>query len=193
MKKITVLGSHGVGKTTLCYSLCYYYKQRMSNVKLVHETARSCPFPISENSTFEAQLWNWLSHVKKELETQARGFDVCICDRSSIDPFVYLRANDIEVPQGRHLEEFALDWMNTYDTIIYIKPDPEHIFVADAIRSKDEAFRQRVQEAFDYYVDSFPEHLKEKMQIISSNEIFADVKLSRAVNKIGECLEMELV
>ena len=76
MKKITVLGSHGVGKTTFCYSLCYHYKQRKCNVKLVHETARSCPFPINENATYEAQLWNCLSHLKKELETEARGFDL---------------------------------------------------------------------------------------------------------------------
>jgi thymidylate kinase len=191
VKKITVLGSHGVGKTTFCYSLCYHYKQKFCNVKLVHETARSCPFPINENATYEAQLWNCLSHLKKELETQARGFDLCICDRSSIDPFVYLRANGIDNPGARRLELFAMDWMNSYDLIVYIKPSPGHIFEVDAIRSADEDFRCRVQDSFDFYVNNFPESLQEKIQVVHSNDIFADVKLSKAVNMVGDCLNLE--
>lgn len=191
MKKITVLGSHGVGKTTLCYSLCFLYKQLKWNVKLVHETARSCPFPINENTTFEAQLWNCLSHLKKELETKARGFDLCICDRSSIDPFVYLRANDIVHPLAQQLEEFAMAWMNSYDLIIYITPDEEQQLETDGTRSTDLEFRQRVQESFDYYVDNFPVSLKNKMQHISSSEIFSDVKVSRAVRVIGNRPELK--
>ena len=190
MKKITILGSHGVGKTTLCYSLCYYYKQCRWNVKLVHETARSCPFPISENATVDAQLWNCLSHLKKELETKARGFDLCICDRSSIDPFVYLRANGLSSAHTENLKDFAMEWLNTYDLIIYIKPNEGQIYDVDAQRSTDEDFRERVQSSFDYYVNSFPSYLKKKLQVVYSNDIFADVKLSKAVNVIGDRLEL---
>ena len=52
--KIALIGSHGVGKTTLCYDLAARLKRRDLEVHLVAEIARSCPLPINTETTLDA-------------------------------------------------------------------------------------------------------------------------------------------
>ena len=53
--KIAFIGSHGVGKTTLCYDLASRLKRQDRAVDLVKEVARRCPLPINRETTREAQ------------------------------------------------------------------------------------------------------------------------------------------
>ena len=46
--KIAFIGTHGVGKTTLCYDLAAALKKRDLTVELVREVARECPLPINQ-------------------------------------------------------------------------------------------------------------------------------------------------
>ena len=40
--KVAFIGTHGVGKTTLCYGLAARLKRRDVAVEVVHEVARRC-------------------------------------------------------------------------------------------------------------------------------------------------------
>ena len=99
--KIAFIGSHGVGKTTLCYGLAARLKARDVAVEVVHEVARRCPLPINEETSVAAQSWILHSQIAEELVAQAR-YPVVVCDRSVLDNYVYLllAAGRQEGPEG---------------------------------------------------------------------------------------------
>ena len=46
--KIAFIGTHGVGKTTLCYDVVAALKRRGVNADIVKEVARLSPLPINQ-------------------------------------------------------------------------------------------------------------------------------------------------
>jgi len=52
--KFAFIGTHGVGKTTLCFELAALLKKRDRIVEMVHEVARFCPLPINRDTTIDA-------------------------------------------------------------------------------------------------------------------------------------------
>lgn len=87
--KIAFIGSHGVGKTTLCYDLAARLKRQDRAVDLVKEVARSCPLPINRDTTLEAQAWILHSQIAHEIAAAAQN-EVVICDRSVLDNYAYM-------------------------------------------------------------------------------------------------------
>ncbi len=87
--KIAFIGTHGVGKTTLCYGLAARLKRRDVALDIVHEVARRSPLPINEETTATAQRWILLTQIAEELVACAR-YPVVLCDRSVLDNYVYL-------------------------------------------------------------------------------------------------------
>ncbi len=55
--KLALIGTHGVGKTTLVYEVCSLLKKSHHNVELVTEVARQSPFPVNAETTLGGQLW----------------------------------------------------------------------------------------------------------------------------------------
>ena len=55
--KVAFIGSHGVGRTTLCYDLASRLKRQDRAVDLVKEVARRCPLPVNRDTTLSAQAW----------------------------------------------------------------------------------------------------------------------------------------
>jgi molybdopterin-guanine dinucleotide biosynthesis protein len=53
--KVAFIGSHGVGKTTLCYDLASLLKRQGVNVDIVKEVARLSPLPINRQTSLDAQ------------------------------------------------------------------------------------------------------------------------------------------
>ena len=53
--KLAFVGTHGVGKTTLCFDLAAQLKRLDLSVDLVKEVARRWPLPINEDTTLDAQ------------------------------------------------------------------------------------------------------------------------------------------
>ena len=53
--KVALIGTHGVGKTTLCYELAARLKRRDVEVELVREVARRCPLPINRSSCVDGR------------------------------------------------------------------------------------------------------------------------------------------
>src|SRR5688572_5007446 len=109
--KIAFIGSHGVGKTTLCYGLAARLKARDVSLEMVHEVARRCPLPINEDTSLASQSWILHTQIAEEVIASAR-YPVVICDRSALDNYVYLL-----VAAGRQpaLDELVEHWMRTYD------------------------------------------------------------------------------
>jgi nicotinamide riboside kinase len=141
--KIAFIGSHGVGKTTLCYGLAARLKRRDVAVEVVHEVARRCPLPINEETSVAAQSWILHTQIAEELVAQAR-YPVVICDRSVLDNYVYLL-----LAAGRQdgPENLVDHWIQGYDLLVHVpiveQPSP------DGIRSPDPGFQRAVDERLD--------------------------------------------
>lgn len=145
--KIAFIGTHGVGKTTLCYGLAARLKERDLAVEVVHEVARRCPLPINEETSVAAQSWILHTQVTEEIVAQAR-YPVVVCDRSVLDNYVYLL-----LAAGRQpaLDLLVDGWIQGYDLLVHVpiveQPSP------DGIRSADPAFQRAVDERLEREVD----------------------------------------
>lgn len=51
--KLALIGTHGVGKTTLAYEVCSLLKRADHHVELVTEVARRSPIAANEGATLE--------------------------------------------------------------------------------------------------------------------------------------------
>jgi nicotinamide riboside kinase len=138
--KIAFIGTHGVGKTTLCYGLAARLKVRDVVLEIVHEVARRCPLPINERTSLAAQSWILHTQISDELIAAAR-HPVVICDRSVLDNYVYLLLAGGRTPAIDVLIEW---WLQTYSRLIYVPIVAAPL--ADGMRSTDLAFQQAVDE-----------------------------------------------
>lgn len=138
--KIAFIGSHGVGKTTLCYGLAARLKRRDVGVEVVHEVARRCPLPINEETSVAAQSWILHTQIAEELVAQAR-YPVVVCDRSVLDNYVYLL-----LAAGRQAgpEKLVEYWLEGYDLLVHV-PIIETLS-PDGVRSPDPGFQQAVED-----------------------------------------------
>jgi len=108
--KIAFVGTHGVGKTTLCYELAAWMKKREVRVDMVREVARRCPLPINRETTLDAQSWILHAQIAEEIQLSGEQ-DVVICDRSVIDNYAYLA---YRLPPPAILDDLVRHWMRTY-------------------------------------------------------------------------------
>jgi nicotinamide riboside kinase len=143
--KIAFIGSHGVGKTTLCFDVAARLKRLDLAVELVKEVARACPLPINRDTTVEAQAWILHSQIAEEIVAGSR-YDVVVSDRSVLDNYAYLvhRAglHPAYTPLVRH-------WMSTYD----------HVFKVPVIAPPSFDGTRDVSETFQREVDALIEEL----------------------------------
>ena len=138
--KIAFIGSHGVGKTTLCYGLAARLKAADTSLDVVGEVARRCPLPINKGTTLEAQSWILHSQIADEIVAGSR-YDVVICDRSVLDNFVYLLLSSGPQPE---MEQLVSSWTRTYNLLVHVPvlDDPR----ADGLRSTDPIFQRAVHD-----------------------------------------------
>ena len=87
--KVAFIGTHGVGKTTLCYGLAAGLKARDVTPEVVREVARRFPLPINQDTNVASQSWILHTQIAEELVAQAH-YGVVICDRSVLDNYVYM-------------------------------------------------------------------------------------------------------
>jgi nicotinamide riboside kinase len=138
--KIAFIGSHGVGKTTLCYALAARLKRSDVALEIVHEVARRSPLPINEQTTIPAQRWILLAQIAEEVVAAER-YPVVLCDRSVLDNYVYLLLAAGADPVFEPLVE---RWLASYDLLVHVPilagPSP------DGIRAADPGFQRAVEE-----------------------------------------------
>ena len=136
--KLAFIGTHGVGKTTLCYGLAARLKARDITLDVVDEVARRCPLPINRRTTIAAQAWILHTQIADELVAQDR-HEMVLCDRSALDNYVYLLLAAGHQPM---LEGLLDGWMRTYDLLVQV-PIVEDLR-SDGLRSTDPAFQAEV-------------------------------------------------
>lgn len=146
--KLALIGTHGVGKTTLAYDVCALLKKAGQNVELVTEVARRCPFPVNQATSLESQLWILHTQIASELEAAQRAPYV-LCDRSVLDNYCYLVNKCGRQPE---LERWLVRWLETYGLLAGIPLVRESIYsegfrqpaLNDHFRATDRAFQQRI-------------------------------------------------
>jgi GTPase SAR1 family protein len=141
--KIAFVGTHGVGKTTLCYELAAWMKRREARVDMVREVARRCPLPINRATTRDAQSWILHTQIAEEIALASQQ-DVVICDRSVLDNYAYLVHRLGPQPV---LDELVSHWMKTYTHLfkVPIVDTPSFDGVRDTSRAFQESIDQEVE------------------------------------------------
>lgn len=141
--KIALIGTHGVGKTTLCYELAALLKRRDVDVELVREVARRCPLPINRSTSRDAQAWILHTQMAWELEAQAT-HAVVLCDRSVLDNFCYLLHAAGPQPAW---EPLLADWLRSYDLLVKVPLWTRPRW--DGVRDTDTAFQRAIDALLD--------------------------------------------
>lgn len=156
--KIAFMGSHGVGKTTLCFDVAARLKRLDLGVDVVKEVARACPLPINKDTTLEAQSWILHTQIAEEIAAASR-YDVVVSDRSVLDNYAYL------VHQaGRRPEYDALvgEWMDSYEGLFKVPIVEAPSF--DGTRDTSVTFQNEVDAIIDELLGVFdvPHHRLDK-------------------------------
>lgn len=169
--KLTIIGAHGIGKTTLAFHIATKKKLEGDSVKFIGETARDCPFGVNEKMTDETVLWIYHRQMQRELEAESK-YDTVICDRSVIDSFIYGISKGIHPWDNSRMDacyQAAKEWMRSYDAIVYVKRSLHDIF-DDGVRDTDKEWQRRVEECFDDYISENRRFLR--LHECSSQDIF---------------------
>lgn len=138
--KVAFIGSHGVGKTTLCYGLAAELKARDVTLEVVREVARRSPLPINQVTSVSSQSWILHTQIAEELAAESQN-GVVICDRSVLDNYVYML---VAAGPQQPLEPLVDHWMCTYDLLLHV-PIVEAP-AADGVRALDPAFQRAIEE-----------------------------------------------
>lgn len=147
--KIAFVGTHGVGKTTLCFDLAAHMKRLDLAVDLVKEVARRCPLPINEETTLDAQAWILHTQVAEEIAAMAM-YEVVVCDRSVLDNYAYLVARVGRKPE---LDQLVGEWIKGYDALFKVPVVQAPTF--DGKRAVSRAFQLEIDSTIDELVRAF--------------------------------------
>ena len=148
--KLALIGTHGVGKTTLAFEICSLLKKADYNVELVTEVARRSPFPVNEATTLEGQLWILHQQIAAELDA-ARAAHV-ICDRSVLDNYCYLIN---KFGRQQRIESWLEWWMQSYTLLVGVPPLADGI-PPDGFRSENLEFQQKIHERIEEMLETPP-------------------------------------
>jgi thymidylate kinase len=147
MVKIAFIGTHGVGKTTLCFDLAAVLKKRALHVDLVKEVARLSPLPINRKTSLEAQLWILTTQIAEEIRSAAH-HEVVVCDRSVLDNYAYLV---FAAGRQKWVEPLVNRWMKSYDLLF--KVPIAGGAQADGVRDTDEFFMRQIDRLVDELIE----------------------------------------
>lgn len=147
--KVAFVGTHGVGKTTLCFDLASQLKRLDLGVDIVKEVARRCPLPINEETTLDAQAWILHMQIAEEIAASAVN-EVVICDRSVLDNYAYLVAR-----MGRRaaLDALVAEWIGGYDALFKVPVTSAPAF--DGMRAVSRSFQLDIDATIDQLIGGF--------------------------------------
>jgi nicotinamide riboside kinase len=145
--KVALVGTHGVGKTTVAYELGGAIKRRGCTVELLTEIARECPFALNDQASREAHQWIIARQVQLEIEKRPRA-EVLICDRSVLDNFAYYaRLYGTTGQEAEALLAYCRAWMSTYDLLARLPVVAP--LTDDGFRSTDVQFQYEIEALCD--------------------------------------------
>ena len=88
--KVALIGTHGVGKTTLCFELAARLKRRDVNVEMVREVARRCPLPDQPRDRRSRPSRGSCTPRWPGRSRPRPAHQLVVCDRSVLDNYCYL-------------------------------------------------------------------------------------------------------
>jgi GTPase SAR1 family protein len=147
--KVAFVGSHGVGKTTLCFDLASQLKRLDLGVDLVKEVARRCPLPINEETTPDAQAWILHTQMAEEIAAAAV-YEVVVCDRSVLDNYAYLVAR---VGRRPELDPLVGSWIRSYNALFKVPVLEAPSF--DGTRAVSRSFQMEIDGIIDELLAAF--------------------------------------
>jgi thymidylate kinase len=178
--KVAFIGSHGVGKTTLCYELAAQLKRHGVNADMVKEVARLSPLPINRKTSLDAQTWILMTQIAEEIRSASQA-DVVVCDRSVLDNYAYMV---LACGRQRWLERVINQWIKTYDLLfkVPIAGAP----AADGVRDTDEFFMRSIDQLVDALLlekgiahEKLPAGERESWIAIVSERVLTSPQLSK--------------
>lgn len=147
--KIAFIGTHGVGKTTLCFDLAARLKRLDTSLDMVKEVARDCPLPINRETNLEAQEWILHTQIAEELVAASR-HDVVVCDRSILDNYAYLVNKLGRRPE---LDPLIAQWLRGYTLLV--KVPLWRIPSYDGVRDVGLEFQRSIDRTLDELIAAF--------------------------------------
>lgn len=150
MLKIAVIGSHGTMKSSASNHIAALLKREfpLKSIKLLEENVREVArfFPNGINTT-EFQKFCIVDRIHREFIAE-QVYDVIVCDRTPTDTVVYGLSYSIPLPTEYFT--IALNHLEDYDIVIFIRPDSKGQEVADdGFRDADRAKRDEVDAEFE--------------------------------------------
>ncbi len=150
--KVAFIGTHGVGKTTLCFDLASRLKRLDLSVDIVKEVARDCPLPINQETNYEAQAWILHSQCAREIASCYR-FQAVVCDRAVIDNYAYLVHR---MGRREELERFVREWTKTYDGLFKVPVWRPPLY--DGTRDVNPSFQREIDALLDRILEEMDIH-----------------------------------
>ncbi len=147
MYRLSISGTHSIGKTTLVNSVKNFIDDK--HVKIIPEIARFLidkGFKLNQDIT-EYGIVNYITeYLYHERITES---DVVISDRSLIDLLAYVKTNNS--PKIRHtyfrlIEEVVFEESKRFDCYVYIPVEFE--LIKDNVRSSDRSYQIQVDKTF---------------------------------------------
>ncbi len=150
MPKIAFIGTHGVGKTILTFSVASVLRKANMDADVSYENSRHSPFPINEGTTLASQTWIFASQVKSELEASIRS-PIVICDRAVLDNYAYMvRGCGVQ----EHMHPFIKKWNETYDLFFFV-PIIDEAVTPDRQRATSTEFQRQIQDIIEELIGKF--------------------------------------
>lgn len=125
MIKIAVMSTSVPVKKHFCNQILDEFLGRDNEVVMLSETSLESPFRDDIEYMDDDILWIYSKQMLKELEANLQ-FDVTISKCSVIEPFLYANALSINNERLTAAMNAANQWMETYDTIVWLKNDDLH-------------------------------------------------------------------
>lgn len=177
--KIAIVGTHYVGKTTLCKKLVDHMTKMGLNAGFIGEVVRDCPFPVNEMGTLGAQ--DWILEEQKKREEAIKHYDVLVLDRGMVDNFAYW----LRIAQKKNLDEKVIEnrrkdvfeHSKSYDAIFFLQPFDGSI-EDDNFRSIDPVWRKEMHERIEKIMKEFEKEYEVPVFYIKGgkSEVFEQTK-----------------
>ncbi len=187
--KIAISGTHGIGKTTLAYSLVGALKEKGYHAGVSSEKVRECPLPTGteKNNSVAAETWILGKQIIDEIELE-RKYPLVVCDRSVLCIYPYFLWN---LKKESHLKDSPMakisknifkNWVGTYDYIFKLPIIRQSKLNEDGFRSTEKNWQIEIDEILEKIIE------KNKIKV---HKIPPD-KNEKRVQKIIEILRRDL-
>lgn len=120
MIKIALLTTCELTRDHFADKIQLEFEERDKEVVQLTKTADQSPFIGNLEYLEQHMLWAYASQMQKELQAEI-SYDVAICKATILDPFIYANVYGIKLEKLSACASAALQWMRTYDTIVYLK------------------------------------------------------------------------